>query len=505
MLSEDLVAAISSNASASSTIKTARSTQSTAAAIRELNTQAYGSNMNSNTEPSNNEPDYKRREAWRAGQDPSVSEVYSNFISAVSCSLSHSLGKEQRWIQIGPYACIDARTLGDDLFENAELHSRVATTTKLSFNIKWLPSGILLTSFSQIRLPRHRRLSTIISKNGHCTQLAVGSPLILSPSGIRCRYLGTEDVPKSDIQRKSTLQVKASILSRSAHRGVSNVQDVTWIQVQINRESNVSVRPSMSLWPADLCFCEDVMTPVSGEYGESFNRSIVDGSVDALQEAESWFLGKAARMDASQARMREEKQEAQVMKDVEDTDDEEVLSPFEITMDQGITPQDVSGIYPTPPDGLPPALLGSSNPNNLQPGDYDEEEKELQPGDEARGDYDGQENDDLFEDMDIDMFASNGLTEADFSFFDEPSMIDEDLRETGQAMALDDTNETTDHPGTFDEQGMTTMPHERDDSGPDRSVPEDQEHASGQRGMTPLYQTACSSSAYMDIQGLAHP
>ncbi len=504
MCSEDLAAAITSSASVSSSIKTSRFTQSSAAAIIDLNTQAYGSNTRSNTQPSINEPDHKKREAWIADQDHSVSEVYSNFISAVSCSLSHFLGNEQGWIQIGPYACIDARTLGGDLSDNSELHSRAATTTKLSFDVKWLSSGTLLISFFQNRLPRQRRMSTMISKDGHATGLAVGSPLILSPSGIRGQYLGTEDVPKSVVQRKSTLPVKASILSRLAQRGISIVQDATWIKVHIEREPNLSVVQPMSLWPADLCLCDDVMTPVSGEDGESFDRYIADGSFDALQEAESWFLGKDTRMKASQARLREEKQEAQAMKNGEDTDDEEDLSPFEITMDQGITPQDVSGIYPTPPDGLPPALLGSSNPNNLQIGDYDDEEKELQPSVDAHGDYNGQENDDLFGDMDIDMFASNGLTEADFSFFDEPGMIDEDLRETGQAMALDDTNET-DHPTAFNEQDLTTASHERHDSGSDRAVAEDQEDASRQRGRASLYKTACSSSAYMSIQGLAHP
>ena len=482
MFSGDLVAASSSNASAPPSIKTVRSTQSTTAAIGELNTQAYGSNAGSNTQSSINEPGHKRREVWGASQDYSVSRVYSNFASAVSCSLSHSLGKRQEWVQFGPYACLDVRTLGDDPCDNSELHSWV-TASRLSFDVKWLSCGTLLISVFRVRLPRHSRISTMLSKNGNSKELAIGSPVLLSPFGIKCQYLGTEDLSESDVQRKSTVQAKASVLSRLAHRGIGNLQDVTWIQVQMERESNVFVDPSVSLWPADLCFCEDMVASVTGDDHESFDKSIVNGSVDPLEEAESWFLGGAARRKALQARVREEDQGAQVVKDVEDTDDEDALFPFEIQMDQGITPQDVSGIYPTPPDGLPPALLGASNSNNLQSGEYDDEEKEVQPSDEARGDYDGQENDDLFGDMDIDMFASNGLTEADFSFFDQPDMMDEELRETDQVMTLHDTNETTEHPMAFDERVLVTTPHERRDSGSDQNTAEDQEDTIGEQGM----------------------
>lgn len=348
-------------------------------------------------------------------------------------------------------------------------------------------------------------MSAMLAKDGTPSGFLVGLPLLLSPSGIRCRYLGMEDVPKSDVQRKSTMQAKASTLSCLAHQGVRNLSDVTWIQVQMEPESNLSVGPPVSLWPSHLCFCEDVMAPVGGEDAVSFSRSNVEGLTDPMEEAESWFLGKAARMEASQARAWEKTQGAQVMKDAEDTDDEDCLSPVEFPTDQGITPQDVSGIYPTPPDGLPPALLASSNPNNLQMADYEDDEKELKPSDQVRGDYDdGQENDDLFGDMDIDMFASNGLTEADFSFFDEPGMIDEDLRETGQVMTLDDANETTDHLIAFNEQGLITTPHEDREDEQDRNVAKDQEDAIVEQGMVPYYQTARCSSTHMCTQVLAH-
>ena len=461
-------------------IKTARVAQSVATAIEELNTQAFSTNTSANAQSSTSERTHK---AGRATQNHSVSEVYLNLTFAVSRSLSHSLGKRRGWLQIGPNACIDARTLGDNPFNNSELHSSIATTRKLSFDVKWLSSGTMLISFFQVRLPRLRRVSKILSRDTQPSGLAIGSPLLLSPSGIRCHYLGIEGSLKNNLQRKSVVQIKASILSHLSHQGLRLMHEVMWIHVQTDPESNFSVNAPVSLWPADLCFCKDLKAPVSSEDGELSNTPLPDTSADPLEKAESWFLGKSARVEASRVRELEENQKAQALKDVEDTDDEDTLSPFEISVDQGITPQDVSGIYPTPPDGLPPGLLVSSNPNNIRTGDYDDDDKELQPIEDTRGDGDGQANDDLFGDMDIDMFASNGLTEADFSFFDEPGMIDEDLRETGQVMALDDTNETTDQPMTLGGQGMTSTPNNRGDSGSGLNVKEDQGDVNEVQGM----------------------
>ena len=281
------------------------------------------------------------------------------------------------------------------------------------------------------------------------------------------------------------------------------MREVTWILVQMEPESNHSVGPPVSLWPAELCFCEDSMALLSSD--EPFKTPLPDGSDDPLQQAESWFLGKSTRVEALRVKMMEEKQEAQALKDVEDTDDEDALSSFEVPLDQGVTPQDVSGIYPTPPDGLPPALLGPSSTNNVRSGDYDDGEKDLQPIEETRGDTDGQENEDLFGDMDIDMFASNGLTEADFSFFDEPGMVDEDLRETGQVMAQDDTIETTDHPTTFNGQSIKSTPDKGGDGALDSNVAEDQRDAKDAQGKKSCSQDACSLTAPLSHHSLTQP
>ena len=491
---------MNSNLPALATIKPARSAQPTATAIEELNTQAYSTNASANAQSSTSERNHR---AGKATQDHSVSEVYSNLTFAVSCSLAHSLGKKSGWLQLGPNACIDVRTLGDDPFNNSELHSSSAATRRLSFDVKWLSSGTMLISFFQVRLPRLKMVSQMLLRDTQPSGLAIGSPLLLSPSGITCHYRGIEGSRKSNLQRKSVVEMKASVLSHLSHQGLRPLQEMMWVHVQTDPEQDISANAQVSLWPADLCLCKDLKAPASSEDGELSNTPLPDSSADPLEEAESWFLGKSARLEALRVRELEETQKAQAPKDVEDTDDEDTLSPFEISVDQGITPQDVSGIYPTPPDGLPPALLVSSNPNNVRSGDYDDEEKELQPNEDTRGDGDGQANDDLFGDMDIDMFASNGLTEADFSFFDEPGMIDEDLQETGQVMALDDTNETTDQPMTHDGQGMTSTPNRGGESGSD-SNDEDQRDVNEMQGMILCSPNACSSTASCSLHGPAH-
>lgn len=495
MQSGDLIAAMNAGAPAPHLTKTARSTPSTATAIKELNAHAHGSNASSNIQTSVDESGHKRRGTLGAAQDHSASEIYWKMVSAVSCSLSHALGKGQRWLQVGPCACIDARTLGDDLFEDSYVDPSLTTTLRLTFDVKWLSSGILLISYFQVRLPRLRRLSTMFSDDAHFIEPAIGSSLLLSPSGTRCQYLGLETLPNRDVQRNSPMQAKPPILPPDLnYRSTRNAQDTMRVHVQMRRESNVAASPPTSLWPADLCLFEDAMIPFNSEDDEPLKRPIVDCSSDPLEKAESWFLGKAARMEASEGRVQEQNQRHQETKDAEDTDDEDVLSIFETPMDQGITPQDVSGIYPTPPDGVPPALLVSSNPNDLQSGEYDAEGKDLGPSNEARRDYEGQDNDDLFGDMDIEMFASNGLTEADFSFFDDPGMIDEELQETGQIMTLDDTNETTDPPMAFAGQGLKITPQESCENASILNSAENQGDLVGEQGMTPCYRTVYPSS-----------
>ena len=137
-------------------IKSARSLQPTATMVEELNAQAYGSNVSVNAQSMTSELSHK---AGKPTPDPSVFEVYSNLVSAVSSSLSHALGKRRGWLQLGPHACIDGRTLGDNTLDNSELHPWIATTTKLSFDVKWLPSGIIMISFLQVRLPRLIKMS----------------------------------------------------------------------------------------------------------------------------------------------------------------------------------------------------------------------------------------------------------------------------------------------------------------------------------------------------------
>lgn len=231
------------------------------------------------------------------------------------------------------------------------------------------------------------------------------------------------------------------------------------------------------LWPVALCFCyisENMMQTdkQSSSRATSEEPSCFDvvtsvdwfqlhdqhGFRDPYQFPEDWFLGKPERdkaIDAFRQSQRTE-EEAAIMHV-----DTATALPASPVYSRGMygDMQAASGVYPTPPDGVFFQGIGGTNPtdelniasNNAEAQfERDAEDKQGDEGDVSdveRGPFnvpvdeahepsyvhqepdtmdfdtpfdDG--TDDLFEDMDEDIYTGTGndITEADFSFFDEP-------------------------------------------------------------------------------------
>ncbi|KAK4696963.1 hypothetical protein P7C71_g1026, partial [Lecanoromycetidae sp. Uapishka_2] len=159
---------------------------------------------------------------------------------------------------------------------------------------------------------------------------------------------------------------------------------------------------------------------------------------DPLAKAESWFLSASVRLRSLEVKRQKLALEAQEIQEPDGTDDEDTLYDLEFQATQGITPQDVSGIYPTPPDGIRSSLTVSS-PTNVQNQVDREAEQSVHPTPQASNrPYAEHESGDLFDEIEMDMFTANGLTEADFSFFDEPSPAYEELQHDGHVIVEDD-------------------------------------------------------------------
>ena len=357
-----------------------------------------------------------------------VTQLYTRIVTAISKSLCRPLVDNKHFLQVGSSTYLEARTLGDRIIEDLRLSWASATTSTLSLDVKWLPTETLLISYSRRPL---RRLSQVSHLLAHSEKkLSRGTPLLLSPSGVIGRFYGIEDVSKKDQLSHSKIVIESVVSSRLAQSGIVVPRDTQWLRILVEHTSREDGRPladhpghpHMTLWPAHLCFCEDAMAAIENQEDSILTSSRDNGTMDALATVETWYLGKAARTTALETRRQKHELEVQQVEVPHPSDDEDALSDPGLELSHYYTaPQDVSGIYPTPPDGIPTNPVYSSPTNNpLSAGLENEENRGATPGAICRP-FDEQGNEDLFGEMDIDMFATNGLTEADFSFFDEPN------------------------------------------------------------------------------------
>ncbi|KAK4938015.1 hypothetical protein LTR28_009695, partial [Elasticomyces elasticus] len=184
-----------------------------------------------------------------------------------------------------------------------------------------------------------------------------------------------------------------------------------------------------------------------------------------LSAAQSWFLGAT------------ERREARILKEASDMQEQTASaigsappSPFyfrDVQM-QGTV---AAGVYPTPPDGFPTGFPASAvDPH--RPADSGtalalaernfirnavERPASASPNKTGPHGY-ATTHDDLFGDMDEDIFGGGGqdITDADFSFFDEPdeANFETDMQSESHAAALDTSPQADDIPGSYRDPGI---------------------------------------------------
>jgi mediator of RNA polymerase II transcription subunit 13 len=185
------------------------------------------------------------------------------------------------------------------------------------------------------------------------------------------------------------------------------------------------------------------------------------GFLDPVIAAEQWFRGHAERDQQITTRKQHNHEQATTWKQLM------VSSPIGArNITYGET-HGAGGVYPTPPDGLASHHTAIINPTDASTSSFSDghffgnnhvaEVKDAMSMDldisspfEARtvdekppltNDLSTGLDDDLFEDMDEDDFGGNDITDADFSFFDQPDGPDGDmLGKSDLDISLDDTN-----------------------------------------------------------------
>lgn len=391
--------------------------------------------------------------------------VFSKAKKALSISLITCLTKTSTWVPLGGVSCVrNVRTRALMRRENQNWPSFPPSEICLmSVVVEWTPTAEMFISSLYNIIPGLRRLSEVLLDQRQDAQSFQSRKVLVSPSGLVALHCGlaTESEESADTNSEASpgqptyrmrspddplVEKKRSTVAYLAQRGIKLSGEDNWIRLQYRNSSSIhgvaeqdqdASRPSVTfLWPASLCFC----IAKTFLHEERCSQRLVFGqesAMDPLHHAETWFMGKEGRNKAIEAQRKLEEAEAQKFNEAQNRTRKDSFTDLVPRPTQYGTTQDVASIYPTPPDGLPSqnSISMTQRPTPASYGEIVDRGQLDSVNTEAHlvgsplasslapvissTTYD-QLEDDLYAEVDNDMFAANGLTEADLDFFDEP-------------------------------------------------------------------------------------
>ena len=401
-----------------------------------------------------------------------VLPIYLKIVSAIMLSLSYSLTRSRLYIPLSSQLLLDHTiTLGSEHLESANNTNTGMTIFKLiSLGVHWFPSGTLVLMSYPKSGHSFYCFSDLFIDNSHFSPILSPMPVYLAPLGYTGSYGGIEpDIcngearEQGDIRRR---EWKSCIKTLLRSKGIGLPDETQWIIVQVHATNGKEIAGGENitrdrnesytlLWPAHLCFSEVRRDPAQDDGLSWFVRTAEDPGYicDSLLNAENWYMGRVARAEAIESQRRQAELEARLEADTSASDEYDAMSG---TLGRYIDAQTLNGIYPTPPDGDRSQAAASSigheandietrhegggmiADSSIEPqysADVSDGISASPTNDLAAGEYDGLEDEDLFGDMDTEMFTANGLTEADFNFFDEPDDHEEVNMQTTQMIS----------------------------------------------------------------------
>lgn len=393
-------------------------------------------------------------------QQFSNSLILSKFKKGLSMSIIARLAKIPMWVPMGGISCV--RKARDQHLARREDEIWPMFSPSeiwiMSVVVEWAPSSeMLVSNFSNV-LPGLRRLSDVLLDRRRGVINFQPQKVLVSPSGLVALYRGAvskseEDQdtivmasrrqPSNDLATSDSLlaEKKRSIVTSLAQQSITLSDEQKWVRLEnfdsirtiSERDSGGSSSSSTFLWPASLCFCIAETFP----HEERYVASGQDSLTDPLLDAQNWFMNKGARTEAIEANRKQKEVEAKTRDEEQHRARQDALTDLLPRPTQYGSTQDVASIYPTPPDGLPSQAVSTmtqrptpaSYGEGIRKGQLDSVNAEADLAESPLASnlapvigstaYD-QLEDDLYADVDTDMFAANDLTEADLDFFDEP-------------------------------------------------------------------------------------
>ncbi|CAA9966100.1 Med13-C multi-domain protein [Pyrenophora teres f. maculata] len=449
-------------------------------------------------------------------QPPDCFTIYELFTSSVIALISFHIVQDCNVVALNYRTFVSrASTRLDN--DQAEIDSPDVHRLT-SMTVHWTSSGTLLVStFTDPR--------TVIRCLGHVSTPAEESQLTgrcirVAPNGMLATISSFEDPIESvvdEIGVRHRKRTRLTSLEQNIEKWKSSVERwlgwkgyalpdldrrTSWVRIRTTPASLPASSPAAPgpdrdiLWPRALCFFHvsqdheitgaESSTP-AGDHNmlRWFETPESVGFKDPLDAAQEWFLAKPDRDKLLEAQRKAKKAEEDAARRKEEQHNLYPSSPLNARAGTYGDLPAVSGVYPTPPDGVAPGAgisqsdtpsvsgtvsnvilaPGGSTPaiNLSAPSDTKMEDQQLPltspvipPAPDNHNTSSG--NDDLFEDMDEDGFGGDRINDTDFDFFDGPDNDDVDMLD---APGLPDHN--TAHMEASHESQHISEPQAQDD------------------------------------------
>ena len=370
--------------------------------------------------------------------------VYQNIISAITLSLLYALTLSGRYTPLSncsfvPFNGCRSYDQNDDDWVSTD----VENCSEFLIHVQWLSNGTLVIFVSHHEGRRWRSISSDLSQSVTISPFGI-SALYQSCTNEPCHSSGvtSHDIRYVNRDKDSRDHPKLSYHKEVIRdflrlRGITVPEQTDWAWLffdlfeEAEEEDTRPKDPRKLLWPAQLCFQQATTKPENRDDSFYLWGGANLATIDPLAEAEQWFMSRESREKAEREYKRSQEENLKSTR-YRDSSDDDSMPDINIITDSQHDIQGMNSVYPTPPDGFNSQTIASSADNVMtttaqsthdpviiarhmgdnSPLTKGEAHVPTHENELHLGEYD---NDDLF-----DEFSANGLTEADFNFFDQP-------------------------------------------------------------------------------------
>lgn len=403
----------------------------------------------------------------------SSAAIYASFISAVTGALSLQLIRRHSAIPLGSRTLFTA--VERDGYENPRIANNSPTSipSLTTLQVQLTPVGKLTVALQTVSQHGLTRLYSPKDNPGEISDVQPGTDIWLSPNGTIARLVSTKTNARneywpnpptmwasgngdsSDMSATKCIQWKQSVLEWLGSFGLSvdSHGEELWVEVEVwepfyarlageiwrqNEESPSAFPLKRILWPARYCFRRTKSVLLGSSNETEDDCRLADNS---LELAENWHVAGKPAIDQvnpiTPSAFQDQESKVPEISPSKTEFSEAIGSLSRIAQYPELQPANL--VYPTPPDAATAmnadyadfSLPHTQQENGPKPQDHAPSKSEadfdiaMGFGPSAgltvgSGRYDMNGDDDLFGEMNERDFGSRGITDADFSFFDDP-------------------------------------------------------------------------------------